>query len=204
MLTWLKDPNPAGLFMFLALLSLFAAGVVIALPSKASEPVHEDPAAHLTTNARAVNAMIKHLVKGAPRHPAARKTYRHEWSREIAKAATKHEIPVELVTAIVYRESSIRTSAIGKSAGELGAMQVHPMTAIRHKCKMIELSDQLDCGCKILAHWKVKCGGEWDSAVSAYGSKGGVCNPEPGGSLARMVKDRLALADELRTVADAE
>jgi hypothetical protein len=178
-----------------ALTLLCAAVFAVAGPSQAETPAETDGGQE-PSSAR-LDAMIRHLVELAPRHPANREGYRETLVDAISEAAPRHDLPVELVTAICFRESSMRRDVTGP-AGELGVMQVHPSTAVRFRCRLETVADQVDCGCKILAHHRDRCDGDLRGALAAYGSRSGSCSPPAGGSVSRMVSDRFALADELR------
>jgi len=208
MMTWLKGPTPAGLLMYLVALCLISAAVVVAVSPARAEPV---PLATLHTGidgeqgassqASRVEAMIVTLVAHVPRHPLNRGDWAAKMAREIVIAAVAHDIPVELVTAIAFRESSLRWDVKGPAL-EAGLMQVHPCTSRRFKCDMSTVAGQLDCGCKVLAWHHGRCGSDWEAALAAYGSKRAQCNPKAGSKLRRMVNDRFRLAKKLRSVVD--
>ncbi len=201
-MTWLKDPSPAGLLVYLTLLSLVAAvAVLIAAPASATPPVVDDAAQNRSSQASEVEVMIAHLVKSVPHHPMNRADWGAKMAEQIVIGATKFDIPHDLVTAISYRESSLRWKVIGPG-GEEGIMQVHPFTIRRFDCDMSTVAGQIDCGCKVLAWHHDRCGTDWEAALAAYGSKRAQCNPKQGSKLRRMVNDRFTLAEKLREVVE--
>jgi len=184
---WIRDPTPAGLLVYLTILILLSTAVLVAVPSSAG-PVTER-----------VDVYLQHLVRLAPKHPARRAEYRHRLAKAIAVECTDHGVPVDLVVAVAYRESSLRDDVTGPG-GELGIMQVHPGTAARHRCDLSTVEGQVECGVRLLALYHRECGtgdGTWGGAVARYGSRSGTCTPAAGSGLARMVADRTALAAEL-------
>ena len=205
-MTWLRDPTPAGLLLYLTLLALMSAVVIATVSPLRAEPVapstlRADPDVEhgASSQASRVEAMIAHLVESVPRHPMNRADWGAKMSEQIVIGATKFDIPVELVTAISFRESSLRWDVIGPG-GEIGIMQVHPFTIRKFGCDMSTVAGQVDCGCKVLAWHHDRCGSDWEAALAAYGSKRAQCNPKPGSKLRRMVNDRFCLAAKLREV----
>jgi len=205
-MNWLKDPTPAGLMMYLVILCIISAVVVVAVSPARADPI---PPATLptdidgeqgrTSQASRVEAMITSLVESCPRHPMNRSDWGAKMAEQIVTAASKYSIPVDLVTAISFRESSLRWDVIGPG-GEIGIMQVHPGTVRRFACDMSTVAGQVDCGCKVLAWHHDRCGSDWEAALAAYGSRTAECNPKAGSKLRRMVKDRFRLAARLREV----
>lgn len=194
MRAWFTDPSPAGIFLALTLMSIAAGIAIVALPARGADP---DPAVERTDRA------LQWWARGAPRHPLRRAAYRGEVARALVDGAARHDLPVELVTAMALRESSARPGVLGR-AGEAGLMQVHPDTAARFGCRLGTPQGDIECGCRVLSYHRVRCGGDLAGALSAYGSRSGTCTPPPGGSLARMVRDRLALAADLLSIMDGK
>jgi len=199
-MTWLKDPTPAGLLLYLTILALVSAvAVLMAAPVNATPPVVDETAQNRSSQASEVEAMILHLVKIAPRHPMNRADWGAKMAEQIVIGADRHGAPTDLVTVISYRESSFRWKVIGPG-GEEGIMQVHPGTIRKFKCDMSTVAGQIDCGCKVLAWHYSRCGTDWRAALAAYGSKTAECNPKPGSKLRAMVDDRFDLARKLREI----
>lgn len=154
-----------------------------------------------------VELALRHWIRVAPRHPLGVRVYRSEVARAISDGAEVHNLPAELVAAIALRESSGRQDARGR-AGELGLLQVHPDTAVRFRCRLGTPGEQVECGCRVLSRHLTKCTRELGparglrGALAAYGSRSGSCTPPRGGSVERMVNDRMRLASELRAVMD--
>jgi hypothetical protein len=153
-----------------------------------------------TDSPAVVELALEHWIRVAKRHPLGVRVYRLEVARAIADGAEAHDLPAELVTAMALRESSGRQDARGR-AGELGLLQVHPDTAVRFRCRLGTPGEQVDCGCRVLARHLARCG-TLRGALAAYGSRSGSCTPPRGGSVERMVNDRMRLAAELRAVMD--
>jgi soluble lytic murein transglycosylase len=89
------------------------------------------------------------------------------YADEIASAARKHDLPPELVRAVIKKESSFRKDHIG-DAGEIGLMQVLPRGAAAewarvNKCaapgksELMRVETNLDIGCWYLA----RCMKKW-------------------------------------------
>jgi len=142
-----------------------------------------------------IDAALVQWVTTTPRHPLRSAPYRAQVVEAIRASTDRHGLPWATVTAIVCRESSGRADVTGP-AGELGLMQVHPVTAVMWRCKMQTPAQQVECGCRILAHHRSRCG-TIEGALAAYGSRSGTCKPKRGGKLARMVADRMRLAKEM-------
>lgn len=160
-----------------------------------------------TDGPEVVELALEHWIRVAPRHPLGVLVYRSEVARALADGAEAHNLPAELVTAMALRESSGRQNARG-TRGELGLMQVHPDTAVRFRCRLGTPGEQVECGCRVFARHLARCTREIGAArglrgaLAAYGSRSGSCTPPHGGSVERMVNDRMRLAAELRAVMD--
>ena len=190
MTAWLPAPSRLGTALHVAIWLLAAvAGVAVADPSEFRPPP-------MTTEQ--IDAALLRWTAVAPRHRLRRSpTYRAAVVAAVEDGAVKHGLRRSLVLAIIMRESSGRDDVTGP-AGERGLMQVHPMTAVHWRCRLETPAQQVDCGCRILAHHVARCGGSERGGVSAYGSRSGACRPPPGGSVDRMARDRVALADRIR------
>jgi hypothetical protein len=76
--------------------------------------------------------------------------------KSIETSANVHRLPVALLLAVVYRESSFLSTARGESRGEIGLTQVHGVAA-RH-CDLSTVPGQLDCGASWLRYCISTCG----------------------------------------------
>lgn len=184
---WLTDPSPAGLLLLLTLCALLTAAAVVAVPARGDDQAGAGAG---------VERALAWWVERAPRHPLRRPEYRAEVARELVAGAARHDLPVELLAAILLRESSGRPGVLGP-AGEAGLMQVHPDTAARFRCHLGTPRGDIECGCRVLSHHRVRCGGDLRGALAAYGSRSGSCHPPAGRAVSRMVADRFRLSDRL-------
>jgi len=137
-----------------------------------------------------VDGAILSLVDGT-RNPMVDDTKRKSMAADIVAAGVKHDVPILLITAIIYKESSFKTDAKG-SLGEVGLMQVHGVA--RRGCDTNSQYGQIDCGASWLAVGKAKCG-TVRGAITAYAT--GRCKP---GSVrvVRIVNARVRLWKKLR------
>jgi len=199
----LKDLTPDGRLVILTIMVLVVAIVILlALPAEADLPAGIDGEQEATSQAvEDVDAMILHLVKKYPRHPLNKRDWRKKMAEQVVIAANARNIPTDLVTAIIFRESSLRWDVIGPG-GERGLMQCHPFTIRKFKCDMSTVAGQIECGCEVLAYHDDRCDMDLRAALAAYGSKTAECNPKPGSKLRAMVDDRFELADELQGVVE--
>jgi hypothetical protein len=149
-----------------------------------------------------VDAALSWWVRVAPRHPLRVREYRAEVVHALLAGANRYALPVEVVVAMSMRESSGRQDARG-AAGELGLLQVSPDTAVRFRCLLSTPTEQVDCGCRVLARHLTRCG-TLRGALAAYGSRSGACSPPVGGSVEKMVKDRMALAADVAAVMEGK
>ena len=131
------------------------------------------------------------------RHPIAR---RPKWRRELAGyidlESERRALPWPLVTAIIFRESSMRPSAKG-DIGEVGLMQV--ADDLKRICKaqgldLLKPHDQIKCGTWWLADRRDHCGDL--KGAFAYYASGRVCKPDTN-HLKDVVRDRFKLAERL-------
>jgi hypothetical protein len=172
LLLWLTDPTPAGLFLYLTILTALTAAVFVfsrSAPAETPAAVSDD----LAVTERVEKAIV-HLCRDNASHPASRLPY---WRRDLAEAisetAETHDIPPLLITAIAFRESSLRTQVIGER-GERGLLQVHGRAAMG--CDLETAAGQLDCGASWLRHCVDICG-SLDGGYSLYAS-GRTCTPD--------------------------
>lgn len=195
--------------MYLTILCIISAVVIVAVLPARAEPV---PLATLrvdtdgehgpSSQAAEVEAMIMSIVKNAPWNLAHRKpAYRKRIAAAAATETARHEIPIGLVPAIMFRESSFDYRKVDK-VGAAGLMQVSPYMVRFLGCEMKTPAGQIDCGCRALVYYRGECNGDWRGAMSAYGSRYATCDPKPGGKLRWMVDDRFALAAKLRKIVD--
>jgi soluble lytic murein transglycosylase-like protein len=184
-----------SLIVFLVLLAL----LVIAFNSFGAQPM-EISERYRCNTAECASQMILYKVRAYPGHPAYPTSKRLELGNLFATEARAKEIPVAIVAAISFRESSFLPASIGYKAKEIGLMQVHPSTARTWGCKAMHTPEgQVKCGCKILRDEWDKCGSLF-CALSAYASKGNY-KPVRGGKLWDVVQSRFRLADRMEAFA---
>jgi soluble lytic murein transglycosylase-like protein len=183
-------------------LGVILLAVAIAIWLLAGELRADDTPATPPTTAAQIDTVLVWWSRIAPRNPLRVESYRAEVAAALVDQAAAHGLPVELVTAMTLRESSGAQTARGRR-GEIGLMQVHPGTAARWRCHLGTPAEQIDCGCRMLAHHLARCG-TLRGALAAYGSRSGKCRPKPTGRVARMVADRLGLAAEIKKMLDRE
>jgi soluble lytic murein transglycosylase-like protein len=88
--------------------------------------------------------------------------------RAIADAARKHDLPVELVTAVVKVESNFNPRAVSRE-GARGLMQLMPATARTLSVKnAFDIRQNLDGGCRYLKTLLDRFDGRVDLALAAY------------------------------------
>ena len=180
------------------ILLLIGIAIILAICCLAESAWSGTPAAVPT--AGDVDRALKWWVRDAPRNPLRVASYRLEVAEALVDQTTPRGIPVELAAAMVLRESSGAQDARG-ARGEIGLMQVHPGTAALFRCRLGTPDEQVECGCRVLAHHMDRCP-TLRGALSAYGSRGSKCRPKPGSRLEKMVDSRYRLAAELRAVMD--
>jgi hypothetical protein len=146
-------------------------------------------------------AMIRYWIRLAPRHPMANQARQQRFAKLQVAATETYGTPLSLTMAMMFKESSGRPGVIGKR-GEVGLMQVHPLTSARF-CKRIDMSDprgQVICGHKVLRYGYDRCG-TWKGALTWYASSRGACEARPGSNLAVVVGSRFKLAAKLEIAA---
>lgn len=87
-------------------------------------------------------------------------------------AAELEGVPVALLAALAFSESSLNPRAVG-ALGEGGEMQLHAgnLNEWRRICRTIPEHcgvANLVIGASVLARFFERCGGDWDLAASAY------------------------------------
>ena len=187
-LAFICYPSRAGIVVFLTFFSLLS---IVALSVRAD----------IRADIDRIDAAISHLITAAPRHPMRDSTKRRQMASDLARAADRHDIPWEVLTAMAHHESSVRVGTVGP-AGEIGPIQVHPATARRYRCDTSSSASLIDCGAKILSDLRSQCGGRLAGGLAAYCSSTANCNPKPGSKLRRAVGMRLRLARKLRSLSD--
>lgn len=136
------------------------------------------------TRAEAIRHLVAPKVKyryRLPYYSKRIKAYRDELYRKklvaaFEAAAAEFGLPVNLLLAIGYRETVMRTDQIGPK-GELGIMQVMPFVVKRGKkycSKVNTIAGGIMCGSWWLARGRDHCG-DLEGAIGAYVS--GRCNP---------------------------
>ena len=93
------------------------------------------------------------------------------WGGVIWEAGQETSIDPLLITAIVFRESSIQEGVVG-TRGEVGPMQLHG--AALHfrprRCDPREISCSIRGGSAVLSYWRAACNEDaWNIWVGAYG-----------------------------------
>lgn len=180
------------------LLLLFLATIAIMIFESTADA---DGSEFLCNTDKCANTMIAYKVRMFPGNPMNDASKRSVVSRLIGYEARKRSLPVALVVAISYRESSFRRSAIGFKGKEIGYMQVHPLTAKSFGCRSMDTAGgQIECGCIVLKAGLDKCV-TLHGAVSYYASRRGVCKPKKNGKLDWVVNDRLRIAKRLEKAA---
>jgi membrane-bound lytic murein transglycosylase B len=86
----------------------------------------------------------------------------------VQKAATKYNLPPELITAVIRAESNFKVSAVS-SAGAQGLMQLMPATAKELGVKNpFDIQQNIDGGTKYLRKMLDRFGGSVRKALAAY------------------------------------
>lgn len=114
---------------------------------------------------------------------AADKTSARPYEALIQKLANKHNVPVDLAHAIVRTESNYDADARG-SAGEVGLMQIKPMTAkglgYSGSIKQLyEPATNLEYGMKYLAQAHKLSGGDTCKTILKYNAGHGAKKMNP-------------------------
>jgi len=98
------------------------------------------------------------------------KAFRLKFLRILHREATKHDLPPEMVLAVIQIESAFRPYSLSV-AGAQGYMQIMPFWRNeigRPLDNLMELETNLKYGCAILAHYLKKERGDWIRALGRY------------------------------------
>nr|MBV6629857.1 lytic transglycosylase domain-containing protein [Oceanococcus sp. HetDA_MAG_MS8] len=93
--------------------------------------------------------------------------------RDVHAAALAHDLPPEMVLAVIEVESAFDAKAIS-SAGALGLMQVMPFWTRelgRPDDNLLNASTNIRYGCTILAHYLHRESGDWRRALNRYNGR---------------------------------
>lgn len=188
----LRFPTEAGLLLLMTILTL-VVGATVALvePAGAQDGTQWQVAG--------VERVMLVFARQAPAHPAHGDDYRLKLAERIVAAAGRHDVPLEVMTAITQRESGFRVKIKRGGRGEIGLTQVHPGTAKLFDCDLSTVYGQLDCGSKIIKHGMEKCG-SIEGALNVYGSRRGQCKSKKGTRLHSVVKSRSRLIEKHRKI----
>lgn len=109
------------------------------------------------------------------------KSFRIEFLKHLHQNAKQHNLPPEMVLAVINIESAFKPYAIS-SAGALGYMQIMPFWRNeigRPDDNLMDYKTNLKYGCAILAHYLKREKGNWTRALARYnGSLGKTWYPE--------------------------
>lgn len=109
------------------------------------------------------------------------KAFRVEFLRVLHREASKHELPPEMVLAVIQIESAFKPYALSV-VGAQGYMQIMPFWRNeigRPHDNLMQLETNLKYGCAILAHYLKKEKGDWIRALGRYnGSLGKLKYPK--------------------------
>jgi hypothetical protein len=150
--------SPYSIFMILALLSLLAAAVCIAIPRPA-EPAEPDPIVKMIN--RLDHAPSRTLKKNGP-------GWQLKFSESYQKYANKYRVPDRLLVSITFHESNFLQGVKGDHGRSWGLMQVGPYGRKKCKCEnMKTYDDEIKCG----ACW-LRAGVDWcgdlNKGLTAY------------------------------------
>jgi len=168
----------------------FSSQLPAAVASRQCEPAAPAYDAETIT----VSAVIRGLLKTNRRHHLYRDdAARNALAAEFVQVAREWDIPLYLLVASAYKESTFRPNVAGK-LGEQGLLQLHGPAA--EGCDFSTTLGQLQCGARYLSASAKKCGDLRD-AVARYMSGG--CNPSEG--VYAKVDARLLLQSDLEQAA---
>lgn len=109
------------------------------------------------------------------------KSFRVEFLKALHQEATKHNLPPEMVLALIQIESAFKPYAISV-VGAQGYMQIMPFWRNeigRPDDNLMDFKVNLRYGCAILAHYLKREKGNWTRALARYnGSLGKTWYPE--------------------------
>lgn len=98
------------------------------------------------------------------------KSFRVEFLRQLHHAASEHDLPPEMVLAVIQVESAFKPYALSY-VGAQGYMQVMPFWRNeigRPDDNLMDLKTNLRYGCAILAHYLKREKGNWTRALGRY------------------------------------
>jgi hypothetical protein len=199
----LTDPSPAGGLVLCALLALAAAGGVALALDRPTDPLDDTEAPTASyASAEALSAAMLPLLALAPRHPLRDDARRLDLATVAVEVGQARRVPPSLLLAVAFRESSWRPDRIGP-AGEVGLMQVHPITVRHFRCRALETArGQLDCGARVLRRAADRCG-SWRQALHVYASRSQSCR-----AASRRIewigRDRMGIARRMQGGTDAD
>jgi hypothetical protein len=211
-LNWKKYEKP--LSAIAVLLMALVAYLLYLNGARCMNEAHADPLAGSQVDAdpdvatrvnRAMLWVVQVLSPNAGNPVARKPLWRKDLAGYIAEESAAQDLPWDLVTAIVYRESSFRHGAKGDPDAEgnprsHGLMQVG--IGVRAKCRARGLDlevphDQVKCGTWWLREaTDAICGGDLRGGMAFYAS-GKTCRPRKK-HLKSVVHDRFNLARKLR------
>lgn len=100
--------------------------------------------------------------------PAIAKEKARYFTPLILKYARKHNLPPEIVAAVVWHESNYRPTS-RSSCGAIGLMQVMPFKGrFRVGANPYDPEINLDAGCRLLQGYLLQFKGDWHRALTAY------------------------------------
>ena len=109
------------------------------------------------------------------------KAFRVEFLRVLHREARKHDLPPEMVLAVIQIESAFKPYALSV-VGAQGYMQIMPFWRKeigRPDDNLMDFKTNLRYGCAILAHYLKREKGNWTRALARYnGSLGKTWYPE--------------------------
>lgn len=153
-------------------------------------------ALHTAVTVQDIDGAIRWLVRGVPSNPMSIHSSRREMAVYIHSAAKEWDLDPYLLTVMAFRESSFKPSAIGKSRGEIGVIQVHgkPLQDCeKDGFDMTQPAGQLRCGARYLRALSDHCG-DVTRGLTAYAC--GQCEA-PTNKIAQKIASRLRLAHRL-------
>jgi hypothetical protein len=171
------------------------------LPSFPKSDNWKDVESDLSQTVDKVEKAILWKTKTHKRHKCRRDPeYRRALAEYIAEASAFYDLPWNLMTAIIFKESSFLPTVQGK-LGEKGLTQVHGRAAMG--CDLKTPRGQVLCGARWLRHCTdYYCKGNMRYGLAKYAS-GRVCKPDTK-TLRDVVKARYRLAEKMRQVAEAD
>jgi len=109
------------------------------------------------------------------------KSFRVEFLKHVHHSATQHDLPPEMVLAVINVESAFKPYAISR-VGAQGYMQIMPFWRNeigRPDDNLMDFKTNLQYGCAILAHYLKREKGNWTRALARYnGSLGKTWYPQ--------------------------